>query len=201
MYLFYDTETTGLPNYRARWSDPDQPHIVQLAALLTDAEGIERGAMNMILKVDADIPSAASDVHGITPEIMEAHGIYPGIAYDAFNYLLACAEIRVAHNAQFDDHLLKIAFTRRKLWHALEHIKTTKPFCTCDAATPIVNLPPTPKMVRAGRHTPKRASLTECHEHFFGEGFEGAHDAMADVRACARVFFELKRLESQTDDN
>jgi len=27
----------------------------------------------------------------------------------------------------------------------------------------------------------------------FGTGFEGAHDALADVKACADCFFELKK--------
>ena len=34
--LFYDTETTGLPDFKAPSEAQHQPHIVQLAALLVD---------------------------------------------------------------------------------------------------------------------------------------------------------------------
>jgi DNA polymerase III epsilon subunit-like protein len=40
----------------------------------------------------------------------------------------------------------------------------------------------------------KWPKLEELHQKLFGEGFEGAHDALVDVQACARCFFELKRL-------
>ena len=38
----------------------------------------------------------------------------------------------------------------------------------------------------------KNPSLTQLHMHLFGEKFDDAHDALADVVACARCFFELK---------
>ena len=68
-------------------------------------------------------------------------------------------------------------------------------FCTMEAATPIVNLPPTERMVAAGITKPKPPKLEECIRHFFDESLEGAHDALIDVRACSRVFFHLKTLE------
>ena len=36
--LFYDTETTGLPLWSQPSEHPDQPRVVQLAALLCDEE-------------------------------------------------------------------------------------------------------------------------------------------------------------------
>ncbi len=38
----------------------------------------------------------------------------------------------------------------------------------------------------------KWPKLQETYKFLFGEEFEGAHDAMADVRACARIYFELR---------
>jgi DNA polymerase III subunit epsilon len=40
----------------------------------------------------------------------------------------------------------------------------------------------------------KWPSLQELHLKLFNEQFKGAHQALADVRACARCYFELKRL-------
>ena len=39
----------------------------------------------------------------------------------------------------------------------------------------------------------KYPSLNELHNWLFGCSFEGAHDALDDVKATAKCFFELKR--------
>ena len=52
-------------------------------------------------------------------------------------------------------------------------------------------------MRAAGFNKPKSPKLEECIEHFFGEKLSGAHDAMVDVGACKRVYFNLKALERQ----
>ena len=40
-YLFFDTETTGLPKDYKDATHPDTPHIVELAEILTDETGRE----------------------------------------------------------------------------------------------------------------------------------------------------------------
>ena len=65
-------------------------------------------------------------------------------------------------------------------------------FCTMKAALPIINLPPSEKMLAAGFNRPKQPRLSECIQHFFGQEMDGAHDAINDVRACARVYLHLK---------
>lgn len=39
MILFFDTETTGFPHKSKPVDHPDQPHVVQLAAELTEDDG------------------------------------------------------------------------------------------------------------------------------------------------------------------
>jgi len=46
-------------------------------------------------------------------------------------------------------------------------------------------------MLRSGRTNYKNPSLQEAYRHLFGRNFVGAHDAMADVRACRDVYFAL----------
>jgi hypothetical protein len=38
----------------------------------------------------------------------------------------------------------------------------------------------------------KYPNLTELHRKLFQKAFDGAHDALADVRACKAAFFELR---------
>ena len=41
----------------------------------------------------------------------------------------------------------------------------------------------------------KWPTLSEAHQHFFGCEFDGAHEAMGDVAATAKIYFEIQRLE------
>jgi DNA polymerase-3 subunit epsilon len=58
-------------------------------------------------------------------------------------------------------------------------------------AVPVLNLPPTDKMRAAGFVKPKAPTLAECVRFLFDEELEGAHSAMVDCLACARVYREL----------
>lgn len=41
MYTFFDTETTGIPNYSLDIIDPAQPRVLQFAAIVADEKGNE----------------------------------------------------------------------------------------------------------------------------------------------------------------
>ena len=38
----------------------------------------------------------------------------------------------------------------------------------------------------------KYPNLTELHRKLFQKAFDGAHDALADVRACKAAYYELR---------
>lgn len=198
MILFFDTETTGLLNFRAPMDDPSQPHLVQLACLLTDDDGTERSSMSIIVNPRVPIPTSASEVHGITDLIADRAGVFNETAVAMWSRLAERADLLVAHNIKFDMKVMEAAHARHSPGGLLKMDKAHagRPrFCTLEAASPIVNLPPTEKMVAAGFNKPKPPKLEECIRHFFGEALEGAHDALVDVRGCARVFFHLKAME------
>ena len=197
MYLFFDTETTGLPDFNYPDRLDYQPHIVQLAALLTDGDGREHGFFKTLIRPDGwEIPAAAAAVHGISTGDCAAFGVSIHLAMVLFTKLSANARVIVAHNIRFDAFVTKVEM--RRLGKS-EFAVGQDQFCTMEAASPIVNLPPTDRMLAAGINKPKSPRLEECVRFFFDEDLEGAHDAMADVRACARVFFELRRRESEAE--
>jgi len=191
MNLFYDTETTGLIEFKKRSHDPCQPHLVQLAALLMDDEGNEIQSLSVIIEPNGyEIPKEASDVHGITTEFAKKVGIPLEDAVRPFISMAKKADQLVAHNITFDNRVIKIAKLR------LPDVKfpemTATNFCTMNKSKAIVNCPPTAKMIAAGFIGPKVPKLEECIKHFFDEELVGAHDALVDVRACARVYYHLK---------
>lgn len=193
-FLFFDTETTGLPDFRAPSDAPQQPHLVQLAMILMDDALVERACVSVIVKPDGWVipEEGPAAVHGITNAMANAVGVPEKVAVHLYHSLLyGTGAVGVAHNSDFDLRIMRIAMLRAGFTKEWLDARAPANYCTMKAATPIVNLPPTPKMVAAGFNKPKNASLSECIMHFFGETLEGAHDALVDVRACVRVYRHL----------
>lgn len=187
MLLFFDTETTGFMRNKPA-DHPDQPRLTQLAAQLVKPDNTTVMEFSMIVNAGVPIPKQASDVHGITNDIAEEFGITESTAVDFFMKLYGHAKTVVAHNIDFDIRVMEAALARRT--GCITPIMKPK-YCTMKKATNVVKVPPTPKMIAAGRNHFKSPNLTECIKHFFDEDLDGAHDAMIDVQACRRVFFEL----------
>jgi DNA polymerase-3 subunit epsilon len=190
-FLVYDTETSGLVHDRLPIEHPSQPDLVQLAALLLDENAKELAAIHCIIKPQGwVIPDQAAKVHGITTALANEVGIPHLLAVAMFTNLRALADVQVAHNLSFDERVMSTAIHRTG--KTPSHPGPMERACTKELATPVLNLPPTAKMVAAGFNKPKPPTLSECYLHLFGETLEGAHDAMVDTRACARVFFRLR---------
>ena len=184
MYLFFDTETTGIPkNYKAPISDLDNwPRLVQLAWFLMDDAGREISSQNRIIKPEGfAIPLAASAVHGITTARALEEGVDLGLALSEFAGALDNSKMLIAHNLSFDEKIMGAEFLRAKI---SSEIMFWPRVCTMHSSTDYCEIP--------GNYGYKWPKLMELHEKLFGEGFDGAHDALADVRACARCFFELR---------
>ncbi len=198
--LIFDTETTGFPLNDRPDDHPQQPKLVELGLKLTDDDGKMIQCASMVVRPDGwVIPVAASNVHGITTEMAMAVGLPYKLVVATFCYFHNLADERIAHNEAFDDKIMRCAIAQNG-GKAAEKLLNIKRTCTVVLATPIVNLPPTPKMVAAGYgHKPKTANLTECVKFFFNETFEGAHRALVDVEQCSRVYFEIMRRLREKD--
>ena len=194
--LWYDTETQGLPLFHDPSDDPRQPHIVQIGAVLLDLATGERETLDEIIRPDGwIIPDETAAIHGITTERALAVGIPEDEAVKRFDTLWRNSAFRVAHNESFDCRILRIAYMRFFGRDYAEAWKSAPAQCTQKMATPILDLPPTDKMVRAGfGWKKKQASLAEAYRHFFGQDFADAHSAMADAVACMEVWHAIKGL-------
>ncbi len=189
MYLFFDTETTGLP---AHWSAPvfdtrNWPRMVQLAVLLYQADGTLLESENHIIKPDGyKIPEEVSRLHRITTERALQEGTELKDVLKKFLTLMERAEVLVAHNMEFDEKILGCEFYRLTEENPLA---TKEKFCTMKHPS-VINycaLPP----VRYGSY--KWPKLPELHHKLFGSNIEDAHDASIDILATAKCFFELRR--------
>jgi DNA polymerase III subunit epsilon len=109
MYLFFDTETTGIPrSYKAPASDlKNWPRIVQLAWVLVDEQAVEVAAAEYIIKPDGFvIPKDATKVHGITTELALRNGADIQSVLAAIVANIQQASVLIAHNVSFDEKVL-----------------------------------------------------------------------------------------------
>lgn len=187
MYLFFDTETTGLPrDWRAPITDLNNwPRIVQIAWQIYDDSGKEIESRNHIIRPDGFvIPEQAAKVHGITTQRALEEGIELREALGEFADALSASGYLIAHNISFDEKVTGAEFLRIGL--PLDLFALPK-ICTMFSSINHCNIP--------GQYgSPKWPTLMELHTTLFKKGFEDAHDALVDVAACAKCFFELKEL-------
>ena len=186
MYLFFDTETTGLPkNWKAPVTDLNNwPRLVQLAYLLYDNQGNQINGGDVIIQPNGFlIPSEASAIHGITTEKANREGIAVESVLRDFQILIDQADQLVAHNMSFDEKIMGAEFLRNRM---PDSIATKKKICTMQRSTNFCAID--------GPYGYKWPKLSELHYKLFNTGFEEAHNAAVDINATAKCFWELKRL-------
>lgn len=177
-YLILDTETTGTGKTDT---------VLQLAYQCFDSDGTMTYEYCKVFKPDFDyeIHEKATEINGFTKEIIDS------IGEDAEEYTKVLCNMRkfagrtyVGHNVSFDLRMLNQDLAR----YSFGRIEPES-FCT-------MNDPKIKAFVGATdkNNKPKAPNLAELYRKLFGEEITGAHDALADVRATARCFFELKRL-------
>ena len=115
MYLFFDTETTGLPkDWKAPVTDLNNwPRLVQLAYLQFDNNGNKILEGDFIIKPNGFIiPKESSNIHGITHEKAMNEGVDLHNVLNDFHKLINNSQTLVAHNMSFDEKIVGSEFLR-----------------------------------------------------------------------------------------
>lgn len=185
MILFFDTETTGLPkNWKAPVTDLNNwPRMVQLAYVFQDEKGQTISHGDYIVKPEGFIiPPEASLIHGITTERAVKEGKELNFVLDEFNSLLQKADFLVAHNISYDEKIVGAEFLREGMNNL---IQTKETICTMESATDYCSID--------GPYGYKWPKLSELYYKLFHENFEEAHNAVVDIKATVKCFWELKK--------
>lgn len=186
MYLFFDTETTGLPkNWKAPVTDLNNwPRMIQIAWIFCDDKGSRIGAKDYIIKPENFIISKeASKIHRITTERAIEEGTKLEVVLNEFNSLIDKAKSIIAHNISFDEKIVGAEFLRSDIQ---SHFQQKKKLCTMQASTNYCKIP--------GPYGYKWPKLSELHMKLFGVDFEEAHDASADINATEKCFWEMRKI-------
>lgn len=185
MILFFDTETSGLPqDYDAPTSDTSNwPRLVQIAWLMyTDDGELTEEKSYFIYPEGFNIPDEVSRVHGITTEKAREKGKNLEKVLLQFAKRIEESDLLVAHNIEFDEKIIGAEFYRK---HIQSKLFDKPKLCTMESSTDYCAIPR-----KYGYKWPK---LSELHYKLFGEYFEEQHDAGADIQATAKSFWELKK--------
>ncbi len=103
-FIAFDTETTGV--------DVGVDRIVSAAAV-EFRDGVEVSSREWLIKVDVEIPEAASEVHGITNEMSQSQGLVQVEALTSIREYLVSSKIPVVcFNSQFDRAILDFNLER-----------------------------------------------------------------------------------------
>ena len=188
MYLIFDTETTGLPK---RWdapvSDSDNwPRCIQIAWQLHDRLGNLVDHQDYLIQPEGfDIPFESEKIHGISTALAQQEGVPLAEALEAFSQALEQTTFLVGQNVGFDLNIVGAEYWRLQGSDPLPGFPVLDT-CTEETAE-LCQIPGG----RGGKF--KKPTLTELHEHLFGQAFNEAHNATADVEATTRCFLELLR--------
>lgn len=188
-YLFFDTETTGLPRSRSRSQARDDvsnwPRLVQIGWILCDEEGERLDARERIVRpAGFTIDRGAVAVHGITTERALAEGVALKSVLRELAEVVERSGVLVGHNVDFDRNVLAAESIRLGMVLDLDVVPAR---CTMRESTDYCRIPGGPRGY-------KWPSLGELHEKLFDEPPDGAHSALADAEACRRSFFRLLEL-------
>jgi hypothetical protein len=139
-------------DWKAPMLSPRQPRVVQLAAILDDADGRMVSTIDAIVDpmtsnwsepvLDALINSDVSRIHGISYDIARTEGRHILDIVNEFATLVTEAVVTdptsmlVAHNMAFDSRMMMAEMSNADLPPSL--LNSLRPFCTMEAMTPIM---------------------------------------------------------------
>lgn len=185
MLMLFDTETTGIYNFKAKPEDQSQPNLVQIAWGLDNEEDAVEWSEFIIYPDGWEIPSSATAIHGITTKMAREHGAPLEEVLTIFTEAFNKATTIIAHNLNFDYNVMRSVYLRKGI--AFPSIEGKGRYCTMLASMNILKLP---SQWGSGYKWPK---LDESYRFLVDEkGFEGAHDALNDVKACREVYLKLQ---------
>lgn len=179
-YIAFDFETSGLPKGRRNikvtqetLSNFDGCRAVSLSAARFSQRGRLIKTFDAIIRPDDfHIPEDATAIHGISHERAVAEGRpFLEVFDDFMEFVGPRTKTLVAHNAQFDESVLRSEMIR----HGLDTTQIDDFVIRCTLELYKERFMGTIRLVR-------------LYEDIFGEPFQNAHNSLADSIACGRVY-------------
>lgn len=102
-FIVFDTETTGLDSFK--------DSIIEIGAIKAHIGKDNHETFNALIKIDKKIPKKATEIHGITDDMLQKDGIPLETALNEFRNFIGDLPL-VAYNADFDKEFINNAAER-----------------------------------------------------------------------------------------
>jgi DNA polymerase-3 subunit epsilon len=200
LILCYDTETTGVI-YGSDYTNPANPFLASIAMILFDTEArrVVSSFNAAILPEGWSMPPEAGAVNGLTTEYLCKVGIPAKLAVPTAVGLSLLADLRIAHNVDFDTKIIATALWRYLAaenfsWDAAHDVVknwlSLPTYCTMKESKAIVGA----TNIKGNIKAPK---LIEAYKHFFGKDLDRAHSANADAVAVLEIYMALQETKKE----
>lgn len=195
MYLAFTTKMTAIPSADLPPNDPAQPQIIHFAGILFDDVGRELDQLVTLVRPRPHVISIdVEDEPERTPLESAFHeGLAPFELFRWFCLRASVADALLGHNLRREITsitLLSAQVTGEPWWPDMPAL------CTMKALAPLLNLPPTARMIEQGDYGPRAPTLSECMTHLFNEtGSLG--EPTERLRASMRIAQRLPALVDQ----
>lgn len=187
--VFFDTETTGLPERepgdRWRLANPrnmdaySKARVVQVAWVTVGADGRITSKHSRIIKPDGfTVGEDSTKIHGISHAYAESVGVGFSSVADELALALEQAELAVGHNVSFDVNVLLSEAFRYDCQRLIAALYACQRFDTMWEGKREFGLGKLPKLV-------------ELHVLLFGKQYNQIHDALDDTLLARKCFARL----------
>lgn len=160
--IIFDTETTGLLMPKTAPLEK-QPHVIELGALVVDANGPVR-ELSQLINPGVEITAEITKITGITNEQLQGQPTFAEFLPQLKEFFTD-TQILIAHNAPFDKGILTYALARAE---CEDFPWPEQVVCTVQEYTPQFG---------------KRPKLLELYEKITGSPLMQTHRALDDVKA------------------
>lgn len=168
--IFFDLETTGL--------DVSKDRIVQIAVVKINLAN-EREEKKVLVNPTIPIPKEASDVHGITDEMVANQPTFSQIAKSFYEYIEGY-NLFGYNITGYDIPLLVEELIRAGIEYNFDDIKVV------DVMSIYKKLHP--------------RTLSACFNYYTGNVLENSHDALVDTKATVDAFMGMIEQEAELKD-
>lgn len=155
--VYFDTESSG--------TDTNKDRIVQIAAIKIHPNG-KTEEKNYLINPEIPIPEEASEIHGITNEMVKDAPTFKQLAVGIRDWFAGC-DIGGFNSDSFDVLLLLAEMNRAGVEFSTEGVNFV------DVRKVFQKLYPN--------------TLSDIYYRFFGKELEGAHNALMDVIATKEI--------------
>ena len=179
-YLVFDTETTGLFDFKLPADAPGQPRLASVAFIVADELGREISRNKHYIKPDEwEMSPETGAINGLTTEFLAENGVPVSAVLDEYVDHVAFGLIVAAFNVQFDAKMMRAELRRAS---RDDRFETTPNTCIMRSLKPYGA---EGLVIKNGQYVKLEAACAH-----FGILNADAHDAMADAEA-ARAILEI----------